>query len=239
MKDERLEQEFEEYFKGVNTPGNITGDAKKFVKPRRNVLPKIVKFASIAASFVLVFAVALTIALKSNFNKGDAAPPAADGSHGSSPTTPSDSFKYYTDATLSTESADAYSISSLNKSLKFIENFAIATNSSVNSCEAKYANGKLALAKADISLLSGLTRDDTTVYVEFTDEKTIYNELADYYDGVRNTYRGAEYYLTETTAENGERQFKLHVSYMGVKYYFNVLSSDRWAYEKYLNMIVN
>lgn len=241
MKDERLEKEFEEYFKGVNTPGNIIGDAKNLVRRRRKVLPKFVKFASIAASVVLVFAVALTIVLKSDFNRGDSsAPPAADSSQGNSPNGVPDNngFKYYTDAQLSTRIADAYSISSLNKSLKFIENFAIASNASVNSCEAGYTDGKLTLAKANVSILSGLSRDETTVYVEFTEEKLVYDGLADYYKGSKSYYRGAEYYLTRTTAENGEPNFKLHVSYRGVKYYFDVISSDVRAYEKYLDLII-
>ena len=35
MKDDKLEKEFEEYFKGVNTPDNITGDAKKYVRTEK------------------------------------------------------------------------------------------------------------------------------------------------------------------------------------------------------------
>ena len=31
MKDDKLEQQFKEYFNGVETPKNITGDAKKHV----------------------------------------------------------------------------------------------------------------------------------------------------------------------------------------------------------------
>ena len=34
MKDQRLEKEFEEYFKGINTPDDITEGAKKYVKPK-------------------------------------------------------------------------------------------------------------------------------------------------------------------------------------------------------------
>ena len=239
MKDERLEKEFEEYFKGVNTPGNIIGDAKNLVRRRRNIWPKVVKFASIAASFVLVFAVALTIVLKSDFNKGGDSTTPSGPPQGVTPSpVPDDDFKYYTDATLSTESTNAYSLSSLNESLRFIENFAIAANASVNYCEAAYTDGKLTLARADVSLLNGFSRDETKIYVEFTDEKLIYSELADYYKGNKSYYRGAEYYLTQTTAENGEPNFKLHVSYGGVKYYFDVISSDLKAYEKYLKMIV-
>lgn len=234
MKDKKLEQEFEEYFKGIKTPDNITGDAKKHVKPKQNFLPKFVKFASIAASFVLVFAVALTVILKVDFNKKD-----DDLANSSAPTVPDDNgFKFYTDADLTSEYANAYSLSSIDRSLKFIENFALSSNASVKECKASYNGGKLALATAEITVLNGLSRDETKVYVEFTDENYIYDPLADYYDGNKGLYRGAEYYLTKGTAENGEPQFKLHVSYRGVKYYFDVTSSDKNAYERYLNLIV-
>lgn len=238
MKDDKLEKEFEEYFKGVNTPDDITRDAKKYVKPKRNVMPKFVKFASVAASFVLIFAVALTIILKADFNKAD-----NDASTDSKPSqTPdiSDSdngFKFYVDGDIETSDANEYALSSLNSALRFIENFAIASNANVEKCEAGYRNGKLALVRADVNLLNGLSRDETTIFVEFTDKNLIYRELADYYDGEIYSYRGLKYYLTEKTGENGEPEFKLHVSYNGVKYYFNVRSSDKKAYEKYLNFV--
>ena len=238
MKDERLEKEFGEYFEGVSAPDNIIGDAKNLVKRRRKALPKFVKFASIAASFVLVFAVALTVVLKSDFNKGDTTTPSGPPQGVTPSPVPDDGFKYYTDAELLTQSADAYSLSSLNKSLQFIENFAIASNASVNSCETSYSDGKLTLAKANVSILSELSRDETEIYVEFTDKNLIYGGLENYYKGSKHTYRGAEYYLTQTTAENGEPNFKLHVYYRGVKYYFDVTSSDEKAYEKYLDLIV-
>ncbi len=235
MKDERLEKEFGEYFEGVSAPDNIIGDAKNLVRPRRKILPKFVKFASLAASFVLVFAVALTIVLKTDFSRDETGQPPSGSTPG---TLPDDGFKYYTDAELSTISANAYSLSSLNKSLQFIENFAIASNASVNSCETAYTDGKLTLAKATVSVLNGFSRDETEVFVEFTEKNLIYGELADYYQGSKRTYRGAEYYLTQSVAENGEPNFKLNVLYMGVKYYFDVTSSDETAYQRYLDLII-
>lgn len=237
MKDKKLEQEFGEYFKGVNIPDDITDDAKRYVKPKQSAMPKFLKFASIAASFALVFAVSLTIILKVDFNKND------DIHYGgtvspSSPAPDDNGLKLYTDADLTAENANAYSISTVDSSLKFIENFAIASNASVNSCTASYRGGKLALAKAEITILSSGVRDDITVFVEFTEKNTVYSGLEEYYEGREGTFRGAEYYLTQGTAENGEPQFKLHVTYKGVKYYFNVTSTDEKAYERYLNLIV-
>ena len=150
MKDNRLEEEFDEYFKGVNIPDDITADAKKCVTPRRKVMPKFVKFASIAASFVLVFAVALTVIFKNDFKKGSSNGGDAsvdntrpDAPDSSAPGTPDSDdqfsggsegnssggavrFKLYTDSDLINRDENVYSLSSLDSSLKLIENFALA-----------------------------------------------------------------------------------------------------------------
>ena len=288
MKDDRLEKEFDEYFKGVNISDDITADAKKSVKSKRNIMPKIVKFASIAASIVLVFAVSLAVILKTDFNKvtdpsdgntsgnegslpddgnsgdssgapdnssGDSSNSAPDSSNGDNSSGAPDSssgnnssggassggavkYEFYTDDDLVISVGNAYSLSSLDPSLKFIENFALADNASVETCTTGYMDGELALVKAEVSILSGLNRDETTVYVEFTDTNLIYSGLSDYYDGKVYEYLGAQYYLTAETGKNGEPEFKLHILYGGVKYYFNVHSSDESAFKKYLDLIV-
>lgn len=229
MKDDKLEKEFGEYFKNVNTPDNITGDAKKYVKPKNAFLPKFVKFASVAASFALVFAVAVTLFIRSYKKPSDE----------TETPLPDAQYTVYTDKELTTETASAYSISQIDKSLKFIENFAIASNANVSLCEVKYNGGKLALAVADINVIDGFTRDETRIYVEFTEEKVIYDGLTQYFDGEIKNYLGAEYYLTESVADNGEPNFKLHVNYAGLKYYFDVTSSDETAYIRYLDLVVN
>ena len=248
MKDERLEKEFDEYFKGLNISDDITADAKKSVEVKRRTMPKFLKFASIAASIVLVFAVSLAVIFNSDFNKasfdGNSSSNESNAPGGSAPDHEDPScgdsgrFELYTDSDLVQSDISAYTLSSLDKSLKFIENFAVADNASVNTCKAGYRDGKLALVKAEVNISSGLSRDETTVYVEFTDSNTVYSELAEYYDGYTYYYYGAQYYLTRTTAENGEPEFKLHILHRGVKYYFNVHSSDFRAYEKYLDLIV-
>lgn len=240
MKDKRLEQEFEEYFKGVNTPDNITGDAKKLVSPKKKIMPKFLKFASIAACFALVFAVSLTVILKTDLIKT----PSDTTTDASRPNDVPDNsgeniFKFYTDADLETKDVNAYSASKLNSSLKFIEKFAVADNADVAVCKAGYKDGTLALVQADASIINGLNRDETKIYVEFTEGNLIYDGLDEYYTDKKLYYRGAEYYLTQRTGENGEPEFKLHILYNGVKYYFLVQSSDRKAYQKYLSIIVN
>ena len=236
MKDERLEKEFEEYFKGVNISDDIIADAKKSAKPKSRVMPKIVKFVSVAASIVLVFAVALTIVLKTDFklggNKGN--------STGTPPSLGADSgFRLYSDRDLVKSDGDAYSVSTVNSSLKFIENLAYSQKANVESCKVGYMDGELALVTAQVSLLNGLNRDETVIFVEFTETELIYSGLEDYYDGETFSYYGAKYYLTSTTAENGEPEFKLHITYGKVKYYFKIQSVDRRAYEKYLKMVTH
>ena len=243
MKDERLEKEFEKYFDGVNISDDILADAKASVKPKRKTMPKIIKYVSIAASIVLSFTVAIAVMFKSGFIETAPNNGTLNGGNSSSPT-PGDgesgdsSFVLYTDSDLVQSYQSAYSISSINSSLKFIENFAYAYNATVETCQAGYLDEKLALVTAEVSVLNGLYRDETTVYVEFTDANRIYNGLADYYDGKVYRYYGAQYYLTKTTAQNGEPEYKLHISYRGVKYYFSVHSSDYSAYEKYLDLVI-
>ena len=249
MKDNRLENEFEEYFKGVNISSDITADAKaSMAKPKRRIWPQIAKFASIAASIVLVFAVSLTVILKLDFNKASPGNTAGGGNEADAPdtgdTAPGDSssgavdFVFYTDSDLEKSDANAHSISKLDSSLKIIENFALASNASVESCKTAYKDDKLALVIAKVNILSGLNRDETTIFVEFTEKNSVYGELADYYETSIRYYRGTEYYLTKTYGENGEPEFRLHISYGGVKYYFSVHSSDERAYEKYLDMVI-
>ncbi|MCH5147861.1 MAG: hypothetical protein J1G05_00670 [Clostridiales bacterium] len=247
MKDDRLEKKFDEYFDGVNISNDIIADAKASISPKRKILPKIMKFASIAASIVLVFAVAIAVMIRIDLSGlvpdngmasgGNTQGTPPDDAPGGAPPSGASPFELYTDSDLVQSYQSAYSISSLNSSLKFIENLAYSYNSTVETCNAGYKDGKLALVTAEVSILSGFNRDETTVFVEFTDEKVIYSGLADYYDGKVYNYYDAQYYLTKTTAQNGEPEFKLYISYRGVKYYFSVRSTDIRAYGKYLNLV--
>ena len=257
MKDDRLEKEFDEYFKGVSTTNDITADAKKFVKPRRKTMPKFVKFASIAASFVLVFAVALTVILKSDISsskKGadmSSAPGSSmgdsDDSHKpGSPDYPdgdrdpssgeTEGFKYYTDADLEKRDT-SLDDTALPSSLNFIKNF-VKSGGTVDNCTASYLDGELILFTAKLNIEVDMNMQvgkrythETDIFVEFN-KNLIYDELADYYDGEKNDDNGTKYYLTK----NGEES-KLVILYGGVKYYFNIRSDDENAYAKYLQWI--
>lgn len=226
MKDEKLEQEFEEYFQGINTPDNITADAKKYVKRKSRFMPQFLKFASVAASFVLVFALSLVFF----FNRQK-----SDGNEYDRPTAPS-AVGVYGDERLTAKSADAYTVATIEPSLKIIQNLAYSYYSSVTGCNAYYMDEELALVSADVTLISNSHRHESTIYVEFAEE--VYSPLKEYLDGAEKHYKGLTYFITEQFAENGEPLFKLYVIKDGVKYYFNITSSDESAYTKYLDMLI-
>lgn len=231
MKDKRLEKEFDEYFKGVSTPDNITADAKKFVKPKNSFMPKLLKLASVMASCVLVITLTVIIFV----NNPSVAPP-----NGSQPpasgdiTAPAPACYYDTELTL--KDADAYALTD-NRRLKLISKLAHSDNASVSDCVSYYSGEELVLFSAKVDMLYSLTRYESEVYIEFVSDK-VYAPLKDYAEGAKGNYRGVEYYITQTTAENGEPQFKLCAVYKGVKYYFDIISSDEQAYMKYLEFVV-
>ena len=267
MKDNRLENEFEEYFHGVNIPNDITADAKKSVKPKSTVLPKVVKFASIAASIVLVFAISLTVMFSANSKKssgnmasggsapsspdfgpsggaGSEYPDYSDGDNERDPSAPDDSdpsagessgsasLKIYTDSDITENDETVSALSSLHSSLKFIEDFAAADGTGVENCKSAYMDGKLAFVKAQIAIPDA--NEQTAVYVEFTDKNVVYSELADYYDGDIHYYENVRYYLSKGTGG----ACRLLILQGGIKYYFEILSSDENAYKEYLKLII-
>ena len=264
MKDNRLEKEFDEYFKGVSQSNDITADAKKFVKPRRKIMPKFLKFASIAASFVLVFAVALTFILKNDFkdkssgndmsqapnygddhNAGSSPGPSGgndyegDPSGGTSgdtepPSSTEPSSGYYTDDDLIQNNISADNISSLSSSLTFIEKFAKSTSASVSTCKAGYIDGKLTLVTVKLNVTINMIYNHETDIFVEFAKNSVYRGLEEYFDGEENDYNGVEYYLTQ----NGEES-KLFFIYKGVKYYFNIRSNEQNAYLRYLQWVVN
>ncbi|MDE7453696.1 MAG: hypothetical protein K2N22_04735 [Clostridia bacterium] len=224
MKDKELEKVFNGYFEGVNTPDNLTKDAKKHVKKRSAFLPALAKYGSVAAGAVLIVAVSVVLVSRANLfgpkESGGAPAPLT-----------------YTDADISASEANAYALTEKYSSLKFLEELAYSRNAAVNSVEiAAFDDGKPAHARAEISVISN-ARYDAEVYVEFTDY--VYEPLLEYAQGTSGYYRGINYTLTRTTDEaTGELATTLFAQKNGVKYYFNVLSSDRDSYIKCLQMIL-
>lgn len=232
MKDKRIEEQFKGYFEGVEIPelpNDIAADAKKSVKRHETRLPRLVKIASIAASFVLVFAVAAVLIARADFSAvlpGDA----NQGDVSGAPT-----VSTYDASALRFDEENAYTLSKIDKSLTFIENLAYKSNADVKSAyTSHFADGKTAFVYAEVTLISG-ARYDAEVFVEFTEQT--FEPLKSYADGTAGTYRGISYYLTREVAENGEPVNKLLAEKNGVKYYFYVQSSDENSYIKCLDLI--
>lgn len=222
MKDKKLEELFNGYFEGTDTPDiSITEDAKKFVK-KPSVLPRFAKIASIAASAALCVTAAVLITV---YSLPVSAPPAADAPDGG---------ETYHDGELLTESVSAYSLSKIDPSLKFIERLSFSPNANVAVSKAEFTDGGLAFVRAKAEFVTTI-RYDAEVFVEFTDKT--YSPLSGYGDGEAGYYRGMEYALTREVAENGEPINKLFVESGGVKYYFNVISSDPYAYIACLQLL--
>ena len=225
MKDDRLEKQFAEYFENVNTPCNITADAKKYVKPKNAYKPTLVKFLCAAASFALVLTVSLTVFFNVRFSPSDNLAP--EGGR----------ISYYEETELSYIQTDVYGVSKIDHSLNFIKNLAYG-GANVKDCEVGYRDGNLAIVKTEISMLHSLSRYDAEIFVEFTDVNSVYSPLKDYREGTVGKYRDVDYYLTRETSENGEPVNKLHFVYGGTKYYFRVASADENSYIKCLEMII-
>ena len=233
MKDKRLEEQFNGYFEGVTTPelpNNIVADAKKSVKRRDTRLPRFAKIASIAASFVLVFAVAAVLIARADFSV-NAPDGSADGSLGGSAALPT-----YGVSELRYDEENAYALSSVDGNLKFIEKLAYLNNADVQRVyTSRFANEDTAHVYAEATYVAS-TRYDLQIFVEFSDKT--FEPLKTYADGAAGTYRGISYYLTKEIAENGEPVNKLLAVKGGVKYYFNVQSSDENAYIKCLELLL-
>lgn len=230
MKDKKLEEQFNEYFGGVELPEDIAADAVKQVKAqkRHSAASRIIKYCSIAAAVILCCTVTLVGLARSGIFKQDdeaSAPPAVGG-------TPS--YTYYGDGELTYKALNPYAASGVHPSLEFLENLALYNNAYVKADECSFDGGERALIKADVTYVDG-ARYDAEIYIEFTDKR--YSPVSGYAEGTQGYYRGHEYFLTQETAENGEPVNKLYFEKDGLKYYLYVESSDSEAYLKYLYFI--
>lgn len=233
MKDKRLEEQFKEYFEGVTPPelpNNIVADAKKSVKRRDRRLPRFAKIASIAASFVLVFAVAAVLIARADFS---AIIP--DNSEDNSSGDAAD-IKTYAVSELRYDEENVYDLSATNKNLKFIETLAYMNNAEVSKVyTSHFADEDTAHVYAEATYVAS-ARYDMQIFVEFSDKT--FEPLKEYSEGTAGKYRGISYYLTQEVAENGEPVNKLLAVKDGVKYYFTVQSSDENSYIKCLEMLL-
>lgn len=229
MKDKKLEEQFNEYFDGMEIPENLAQDAKRYVDTPRKRLPGFVKYASIAASFVLCCAVALTVILSSR--TGNLFP-------SDSADTPNDEMSaqiQYADKEITGSYVDEYSLTEIDSSLRFLERFVYASNSDLTAEKYTFGDGSTAFIKANVTVVSA-SRQDAEIYVEFTEKE--YAPLKDYGEGEINYYNSCPYYVTVETAEDGEPVTKLYFIKDNVKYYINIKSSDTESYINYLKIIL-
>ena len=235
-KDEQLEREFDAYFDGVMPTDNATDEAKKLIakkaRTKKNVRRFIPAFASVAAAAgiaVLVINVALP---KNRPNDGSSYAPGTSDTDPSNDGTPV--FNFYSDNVLTVSSLSAYS-RELPKGLDFVKTLEFAPNAAVNDfCAYSYSDGTLALVRADISALVNGYRHDTTVYVEYTPKKEIYEPLKVFYD-LNSEPDGATHLFK--TENNGETVYNVLAYKNGVRYYISVESADEIAYKYYLSII--
>lgn len=230
MKDKELEEKFKGYFEGAEIPelpNDIAADAKKSVKRRETRLPRFAKIASVAASFVLVFAVAAVLIARTDFS----AVLPGDTNESGAP-----AVSTYDASSLRFDEENAYALSKIDGSLTFIENLAYKSNADVrNAYTSHFADNETAFAYAEVTIISDV-RYDAKIFVEFTAQT--FGPLVSYADGTAGIYRGISYYLTREVAENGEPVNKLLAEKNGVKYYFNVQSSDENSYIKCLDLLL-
>lgn len=226
MADFNLNDEFDKYFKGVKLPENITADAKKVGKVKKSYSSTFAKFASIAASLILacVVGISLMINYLPKLNNGQGA---------------NMSITTYDDSSLRAANASVHTLSKINKSLKFIEDYSFKKGWGVSNANVFAYEGKIALVSAYLTTRNNLSREETQVFVEFTQENFVYSQLADYKKGESKNYNGIEYYMTTFIGDNGEPTNRIYLYLNSVKYYFNIQSPNSNVHIKYLREIIN
>ncbi len=246
-KDENLERAFDEYFDGMEIPEGLAEDAKKLNK--RPLWTRLNKYASAFACAVVVCIVA-GVGIYSGINYGASDPyGAAPGDDldnsgnastddGTSDYSSSSSVGYntYSLSDLTESQLDPYSLEDTDSALAYIQNFAYATNSQVESCTGYSSESQLMLVKAEVTV-SAEYNQQAVIYVEFTEDGYICEELYDYYGGESLAY-GNTTYLYYETEDNGEPVRCVTVNLDGVKYYIRVTSTDENAYLNYLYLLL-
>lgn len=238
-----LRQQFDSYFEGTEVPEGLAEDAKKYVKQRSHTRRGWLKPLCAAACALLVCSVAGISYFVDNISSSTGGDPSGDDTvvGGDSSNLPNDendeTFDRYTLASLTANAADPYTASAANGKLKLVENFAYASNCSVNQFLLyQSGEGDTLLASADVSLKGGFFRYDFTMYLELTNAYC--DELQSYTAGEESYYQGLSYrYSVEL--ENGEYRTDVYTSDDGVKYYFTLTTSDSEGYRALLSLIAN
>ena len=228
-KDEQLQREFDRYVDGVAPPDNATDRAKKLIEKKARTRKAVRRFIPAFAATAAVCGVAV---LAGNFIWRTV----SDSDAPTSPAAPDNGFSYYTTAALTSSALDVYS-EDLPTELRFIQKLEFASNISVDDvCAYTAADGQLTLVRADVRAVVNGYRHDTTVYVEYTQERTVYEPLKSFYDG-RELYAADTTTLMSRTENNGEPVYNLLAYENDVRYYISVESADESAFWYYLSIL--
>lgn len=234
-----MQTEFDEYFEGVELPQNLTADAKAQVKPRKNRagLKWFLRLAPVAVAIALVIAAAAMFfpSFSAGGNMSGAAPggnqSAGESNPGEGPGEGDNPF--YSLAELKASRENPYSSSLAG--MGFAKTLALASNAAVE-LTAYYGDGKIRVARADISLVNGQYRHDAVIYAEYADGNMQLGDFIDYTYGAERYFRGQRYNVT-ADYDGGEEIYKIYIAAGGIKYYLSVETSESDGYLLYLQLL--
>lgn len=234
MKDEKkLQEEFDEYFGGVNLPDNMTADAKLHVKRRKNTgLIWLKRLAPIAAAAVLIVAFTVFFNLAPRANGGSDGFDSPQNQGNTSP-----QYSFYTADKLIPENMDI-TVADKIAGLKFTEKFIFKKNVSASVTAYSDAAGRLIFAEINVSLIYNGYRHDGVIIAEFTDRYVCLDDMKDYLEGSNRTYYDMEY-VYNGGEDKGEPVHRVFACKNDVKYYISVTTAQKSGYMLYVDWIYN
>ncbi|MDE6691498.1 MAG: hypothetical protein K2K04_05945 [Clostridia bacterium] len=232
-KDFELEKVFDEYIEGTTPPSErVTEAAKNSIKNKKTVFTAL-KGALIAAAGVIS---ACATAIAMYFTPSAIGGLIDAGNKGGSSSDAAQKIHYYDQSNLSSSTLDIYAHGA-PQGIDFMKNICVATNCSVNSVNAYYSGENIAYVKAEVTASINSCRHETVIYAEYAAENTACELFKEYYDGDTAYYKGHSFLYLDTE-DNGEYVKKMVVEKDGVNYYVCVTSSDVYAYQMWLDLIL-
>ena len=222
-KDKFIENEFHNYFSGVNPPSGLTQDAKRLIlekKSRRKLAIRISSLSSVFACIILIIAVAISFV---NQNK----------------------ITYYSTAELQVKlfnysDASSYGIQQQLKPFEVIE---FASNANATYRLYYDNNDDIKLIEVKITCLNNYGREDVKIYIETTGKKTTCEDFKPFYElEDQKEIKGVSYDY-ESQYLGGEWVSKAYFSNQNTKYFIETQVSSvkvdkEFTLEKYLNLII-
>lgn len=223
--DKKLKEEFDEYFKGVNLPDNLTADAKTHVKKHNKISFKwVYALAPIAVAAVLIIGYAAYM----NLIPGSGSSPM----DGKDENTAGD---YYSSQSLAKENLDINAASAM-VGLEFTKAFEYNRNVYADLFAYRSADSEIKFVEAAVTVLHYGYRHDAVIIAEFADK--CLEDKRDFLEGEEKSYMGNSY-IYNSGYDNGEPVHRIYTVYKNVKYYISVTTSEQAGYLVYLNLIYN